>query len=570
MRAPASNSSSERSERLWPADNQPSSAWPIYTRGNVGEVYPDVVLPLEWEIGGPASEQGWRTGAQTIGFLSPNDLGSDDPLVGVFGGYAYFNASVMRLLGVRTPGLAVDVIDTQFLGDSDVPDYERRPGDRNLRASATMVKTALQTLTAKRVPLVHEMRRRANAVRATAPAIDAPTDELWRFMSDGFADSWGWFIESHVITTMQATIAAGALTDLCEKKLGDPNLAVALTTGIGDVVSAEPAREMWVLANETADADYDEAFASFLERHGHRGPNEFSIAGRDWAAFPDLATVAIDAMRGVDPTRSPVAQAERMVAARAVATKAVRTKLGRSAGRLDKAIANTALWSQAREESKNQVIRSNQPVRHRFLELVRRTAQAGGVGDPEGPLLLTAAEFKQYLDDPPSLVPLIEERRVHLHELRSLEPPFAFDSSAYPRTPTGGGFPPVSTWKPRQSASAATAASVGETLIGAAGAPGKATGIARIVTDPSDPTALGPGDVLIAPVTDPAWTPLFVPAAAVVVEIGAAMSHSMIVSRELGIPCVVGVAGATIMIPDGAEVAVDGQAGTVEILSLPG
>jgi pyruvate,water dikinase len=89
------------------------------------------------------------------------------------------------------------------------------------------------------------------------------------------------------------------------------------------------------------------------------------------------------------------------------------------------------------------------------------------------------------------------------------------------------------------------------------------------VLDPSDPGALEPGDVLIAPITDPAWTPLFVPAAAVVVDVGAQVSHAVIVSRELGIPCVVSVKDATRRIPDGALVDVDGTTGTVTVLELP-
>jgi pyruvate,water dikinase len=71
--------------------------------------------------------------------------------------------------------------------------------------------------------------------------------------------------------------------------------------------------------------------------------------------------------------------------------------------------------------------------------------------------------------------------------------------------------------------------------------------------------------VLVAPQTDPSWVPLFVPAAAVVVNVGAMGSHAMIVSRELGIPCVASVADATDTIPDGAIVTVDGNAGTVTI-----
>ena len=103
-------------------------------------------------------------------------------------------------------------------------------------------------------------------------------------------------------------------------------------------------------------------------------------------------------------------------------------------------------------------------------------------------------------------------------------------------------------------------------LTGAPGCAGVARGRARVVLDPADPAGLEPGDVLVAPLTDPAWTPLFLPAAAVVVNVGALMSHAVIVSRELGIPCVVSVESATTRIPDGAMVEVDGVAGTVTVL----
>ena len=71
---------------------------------------------------------------------------------------------------------------------------------------------------------------------------------------------------------------------------------------------------------------------------------------------------------------------------------------------------------------------------------------------------------------------------------------------------------------------------------------------------------------LVAPQTDPSWTPLFIPAGGVVVDVGALNSHSIIVSRELGIPCVVSVVNATRRIPDGAMIEVNGDLGTVTIL----
>ncbi len=90
---------------------------------------------------------------------------------------------------------------------------------------------------------------------------------------------------------------------------------------------------------------------------------------------------------------------------------------------------------------------------------------------------------------------------------------------------------------------------------------GVATGTARVVLRPSEPGELSPGDILVAPITDPAWTPLFLAVAGVVVDVGAQQSHAAIVSRELGIPAVVSATGASTTIPDGARVTVDGSTG---------
>jgi pyruvate,water dikinase len=107
---------------------------------------------------------------------------------------------------------------------------------------------------------------------------------------------------------------------------------------------------------------------------------------------------------------------------------------------------------------------------------------------------------------------------------------------------------------------------LGEEIAGVAAAPGIVIGLARVITDPSDPRGFEPGEVLVAAITDPAWTPLFLSAGAVVVEIGAPMSHAMIVCRELGVPCVAGVLGASRRIKDGMLLEVNGGTGTVTVL----
>jgi pyruvate,water dikinase len=92
---------------------------------------------------------------------------------------------------------------------------------------------------------------------------------------------------------------------------------------------------------------------------------------------------------------------------------------------------------------------------------------------------------------------------------------------------------------------------------------GRVTAKARVIHDPRTQT-LTPGDILVARHTDPGWIAVFASASAIVVERGSLLSHSAIVARELGIPCVVGLKGATQWISDGEMICVDGASGCVE------
>ena len=96
--------------------------------------------------------------------------------------------------------------------------------------------------------------------------------------------------------------------------------------------------------------------------------------------------------------------------------------------------------------------------------------------------------------------------------------------------------------------------------------PGTVVGRARVVTDPAalvEP--IGPDEVLVTRTTDPSWVTLFLTAGALVIDVGGALSHGVIIARELGIPCVIGTGDGTARIPDGAEVAVDGTTGRVTL-----
>jgi pyruvate,water dikinase len=99
-------------------------------------------------------------------------------------------------------------------------------------------------------------------------------------------------------------------------------------------------------------------------------------------------------------------------------------------------------------------------------------------------------------------------------------------------------------------------------LRGTPASAGRVTATARVILDPTG-AVLQPGEILVAPSTDPGWTPLFLTAGGLVMEMGGAMSHGAVVAREYGIPAVVGVPGATDRIETGESLTVDGSAGTV-------
>ncbi len=102
-------------------------------------------------------------------------------------------------------------------------------------------------------------------------------------------------------------------------------------------------------------------------------------------------------------------------------------------------------------------------------------------------------------------------------------------------------------------------------LSGIGCSPGTAEGFARILLDTSEANSLRPGEILVAPHTNPAWTPLFLSCKAIVTEIGGFLSHGATVAREYGIPAVVNVTAATNLIHTGDHIRVDGSSGKITI-----
>jgi phosphohistidine swiveling domain-containing protein len=219
------------------------------------------------------------------------------------------------------------------------------------------------------------------------------------------------------------------------------------------------------------------------------------------------------------------------------------------------ALHAATLWCRGRERTRTTTAMLVHEQRLAALELGKRAVAAGRLDRPEQLYMLTADELVSFVNGL-DVAALVRDREATYLELFDLEPPFVVD----------GCPPPLSEWKRRSAAATGAALTAGQSITGVPGCPGVARGIARVVLDPSDPSQLEAGEVLVAPITDPSWTPLFVAASAVVVQVGSPFSHAAIVSRELGIPCVVSAGDCTTLIPSGALVEVNGTTGTVTVV----
>ncbi|MGH1491528.1 MAG: PEP-utilizing enzyme [Acidimicrobiales bacterium] len=579
----------------WLVETTPDERLSFYTRANIGEVFPDPVAPLSFDwfenadgIGG--AEQGFRTAYERIGVVTADELVPDKAVfLGVSGGYGYLNASALRLLGHRAPGMTYKDIDDSFFGDAPgVPEFVPQPGDDRPELTEKIGETFGWCLTTPDLPEVAADEAMVNALRANRPDLSAMSDrELFDYVFNLMDEHFGNLFAQHIYITFLATVPVGIITKVTEA-VGMPTAALKLIAGVGDVESAAPSMSMWELGRTIAaspavsaffDAGIDgldarlrassdpevasflEAFDSFLLSYGARGPNEWETRSPTWETEPDLALAAIDRMRLTGAAAAPMdansARADERTSLGGQITEMLAAD-PETQGQFMAALHSATVFMPGRERTKTNCIKLVHEARMGLQEWGRRCVAAGTFPAVNSYGLLTRAEVDDFLDSPDGYYDKLVEREQLMQEVTQLQEPFLFV----------GEPPPMSTYE-RRDAVKVDEVTAGEAMQGMPGCPGLARGIARVVTDSHDPTALNPGDILVAPITDPSWTPLFVPAAAVVVDVGAPLSHAIIVSRELGIPCVVSVTDATRRIPDGATIEVNGDTGAVTIISMP-
>ncbi|RRQ27438.1 phosphoenolpyruvate-utilizing protein [Rhodococcus sp. Eu-32] len=574
----------------WPIDDATSKIYPLYSRANVGEIFPDPISPLNASVGFQhCLEPGWRDAFVACGVWEP-DLYDENVAMNIlpaFGSYLYINMSLMRLFGVRVPGMSAEAVDLQYFGDMPgIPSYEseRRDFDENPEFEAKAGQwLAEQVLGATDLAAYDADRVEVEQIRADRPELSALSDsELFARMRS-FENTLRRLFKHHIEASLKSGVGLGAMAQLTEA-IGRPELALTLVAGIGNVDSALPSIRMWKLgrlaqapqiaalfdagveglyerlgASDDPDVvGFTSELEDFLTDWDFRGPAEWEIRATTWGVNPALALGTIDRMRHVDESEAPEAKTAERASQRESASAVVREALAADAeasAQFEAVLNAAALWMRGRERGRTTAAMLMHEIRLAALELGQRGVASGSLGEVKHIFMLFADEIDAYLAEPTSLTATLADREKTYLDLFDRQPPFVVDGTA----------PPVEEW-PLRSDRRSPTLNQGDSIVGVSGCTGVARGRARVLTSPDDPSALDAGDILVAPITDPSWTPLFVTAAAVVVDVGAPFSHAAIVSRELGIPCIVSATDATVRIPDGARIEVDGTTGTVTVL----
>ena len=297
----------------------------------------------------------------------------------------------------------------------------------------------------------------------------------------------------------------------------------------------------------TLPAWLQERFRAFLAVYGHRAVGEIDLGVARWADDPAHLFRAVQGyLRLPSDAEAPDAQFARGAReAEAMAAELLGRVHGPRRRVLGALLRRVRANAGAREHPKFQVIRLFAKGRVLLAPVGADLASRGLLSSPDDLWYLTLAEMRRAVRGE-DLRALVTERRtqygremVRRHIPRVLLPDGTDVEAAY-APPADGA------------------------LRGSPASPGTVTAVARVVRSPHT-ARLEPGEILVAPSTDPGWTPLFLTAGGLVMEMGGMMSHGAVVAREYGIPAVVGVAGATERIATGQRITVDGSAGTVAL-----
>ncbi len=512
--------------------------------------------------------------------LTQDILGRTFRILTFIHGRVYFKLSLFRsILPFRLDDEGIARI--AYLSDSQLPPISwPRLVPFTLLAYLLYLTVGVLHLRTSAMPIdfMASFRARCRQIAAD-PAVDAAT-ALQRLMTrTGFFEPIGNMVlmvnlsASRYISIM---LMMGPLLSRWLPALRTDAVAM-ICAGDPDILSTQMGRQIWELAKTvrqsavlTAILQHNDAshaleqlrqteealpflrqLETFLAIHGHRTPREFEISSVRWEEDPApiIGMVRNYLLADVNPD----AMAARVVAERTALMNDIEAgllqlpleKVLKPRTRLLRMLVSRAKYFiRLRENSRFYHIMSMYVVRQKVLQMETRLLETGRLKCKDDVFYLNWHELTALADgaiDWADIESTIRRRRMEHIRLTKLTPP---------RT--------IGIVIAHIDADQET-----DVLTGQAASPGVYEGIARVIMDPSVSTELHPGEILVAPYTDPAWTPLFLTAHAAVVEVGSFLSHAGTIAREYGMPCVVDVNDCTRLIQSGDRLRVDGSTGRV-------
>ncbi len=369
----------------------------------------------------------------------------------------------------------------------------------------------------------------------------------------------------------------------CRDWLGEPGLMLRLFAALGGLPVAEAGLALWRLAVLAhADGDTEAAVSSennwpevrarlcrtergrkflaawdaFMTEHGHHCRGEFELSNARWCETPDYILGLVRGYLRSLGQSDPLENQRRLAEERERLTVQCRARLKNPIKRwiFSHSLRRTQELTVYREQLKNLGIRRFAFVRRVLLILGQRLHEQGSLSCRDDIFFLEVSELEPVATGGASFDwrERIESRRREYEKNLKLNPPRIVNGKFDPNAPA---------W-PVANVDA-------KLLTGIPVSPGIVTGPARVILRADEHEQVLAGEILIAPFTDPAWSPYFITAAGVVVEQGGILSHGSIVAREYGLPAVTNVASATRVIRTGDLVQVDGNRGRVSVLKQP-
>ena len=276
-------------------------------------------------------------------------------------------------------------------------------------------------------------------------------------------------------------------------------------------------------------------------------PARHAVTSLDWFEPIRPASAATTSAEG----HARIVEARLAVEAAASAALASSPRTLRAYKRL---LADTQHMNPIREEQVRELTIAWPVMRRAVLRIGEALVERSVIAEPDDVFFLTHDEALAALGESTTERIDVSERRARRVEQAHLSPPLLVGKLNRAMRSIWESFPKMVGAKPSADA----------LVSGSPAAAGRATGLVRVIRGPAEFDTLQAGEILVAPVTAPAWTPLFTLAAAVVTDVGSVAAHASVIAREYGIPAVVGCGDATARLRTGMRVTVDGSTGNVE------